>query len=239
MAMRAVVTGGGGFLGSRIVAMLLDEACSVSSFSRHEYPQLMAWGGRCYTGDLADARAVHTAMADTDVVFHVAVKVSVWGGYAEYYAANVAGTRHVIEACRRHGVKKLVYTSTLSVVFSGSDMRHTSEDAAYPAKYLNHSDKAKAEAERLVLEANGADLATVALRPHGIWGPGDTQLLPRILKLHRARRLALVGRGDNLVDTTFVDNAARARRGGQAAVPGRSRGRQGVFHLARRPPPAS
>jgi 2-alkyl-3-oxoalkanoate reductase len=210
MAMRAVVTGGGGFLGSRIVSMLLDEGFSVSSFSRNEYPQLMARGVKCYAGDLADARAVRAAIADTDVVFHVAAKTGIWGSYAEYYATNVVGTHNVIEACRRHGVKKLVYTSTPSVVFSGFDMRNTSEDVPFPTKYLNHYACTKAEAERLVIAANGPALATVALRPHIIWGPGDTQLLPRLLKLHRARRLVLVGRGDNLVDTTFVDNAARA-----------------------------
>jgi nucleoside-diphosphate-sugar epimerase len=207
---RAVVTGGGGFLGSRIVAMLLDEGCVVGSFSRRAHASLAARGVVCHAGDLADAAAVRAALSDCDVVFHVAAKVGTWGDRKEYYSANVAGTRNVIDACRRNGVRKLVYTSTPSVVLDGRPVRNEREDARRPAKHLTPYSSTKAEAEGLVLEANGPELATVALRPHVIWGPGDNQVFPRLIARHRARRLRLVGRGDNLVDTTFVDNAARA-----------------------------
>ena len=190
--------------------MLLEEGWQVRSFSRREYPSLTVLGATCHVGDLADAEAVRAALRRTDVVFHVGAKAGIWGSYAQYYAANVTGTRNVIDACRRNGVRKLVYTSSPSVVFDGHDVRNASETAPLPKKYLAHYPRTKAEAERLVLEANGQDLATVALRPHLIWGPGDTQLFPRIVERHRAHRLMLVGSGDNLVDTTFVDNAARA-----------------------------
>ena len=207
---RAVVTGGGGFLGSRIVSMLLDAGYSVTSFSRGQYPALRARGVSCRVGDLADASAVRQACDGADVVFHIAAKAGLWGRYADYYRANVEGTRNVVEACRRNGVSKLVYTSTPSVVLSGRDLRNAREDVPFPKRYCAHYARTKAEAERVVLAANGADLATVALRPHIIWGPGDTQLLPRLVARHAAKRLMIVGKGDNLVDTTFVDNAARA-----------------------------
>jgi nucleoside-diphosphate-sugar epimerase len=209
-ALRAMVTGGGGFLGSKIVSMLLAEGCSVQSFSRNEYPELKARGVVCHRGDLADRQAVSDAFQDTDVVFHVAAKAGIWGEYSEYYAANVTGTRNVIEACLRNRVAKLVYTSTPSVAFGGRDVRSANEEEPLPKKYLAHYLTTKAAAERLVIEANSSTLATVTLRPHLIWGPGDTQLFPRIAKRRLANRLMLVGSGDNLVDSTFIDNAARA-----------------------------
>jgi 2-alkyl-3-oxoalkanoate reductase len=208
--LRAVVTGGGGFLGSTIVSMLLAEGCAVRSFSRNEYPELEAQGVVCHRGDLADRQAVADAFQDTDVVFHVAAKAGIWGDDSEYYAANVTGTRNVIEACLRNGVTKLVYTSTPSVAFGRHDVRNANEQDPLPEKYLAPYLTTKAAAERLVLQANCGTLATVSLRPHLIWGPGDTHLFPRIAARRVANRLMLIGSGDNLVDTTFIDNAARA-----------------------------
>jgi nucleoside-diphosphate-sugar epimerase len=205
-----MVTGGGGFLGSKIVSMLLAEGCSVRSFSRNEYPELKAQGVVCHRGDLADRQAVSDALQDTDVVFHVAAKAGIWGDYSEYYAANVTGTRNVIEACQRNGVAKLVFTSTPSVAFGGRDVRNANEEEPLPKKYLAPYLTTKAAAERLVVQANSSTLATVTLRPHLIWGPGDTQLFPRIAERRIANRLMFIGSGNNLVDTTFVDNAARA-----------------------------
>ncbi len=209
-SLQAVVTGGGGFLGSKIVSMLLQEGYFVRSFSRRTYPKLVAQGVACHVGDLTNAMAVRAALEDADVVFHVAAKAGMWGNQREYYLPNVVGTRNVLEACRRNGVRKLVYTSTASVIFDGRDARNAHEDAAFARKRLTYYASTKAEAERLVLEANGPGLATVALRPHAIWGPGDNQVLPRLVALHRVNKLRLVGRGDNLVDTTFVENAAQA-----------------------------
>jgi nucleoside-diphosphate-sugar epimerase len=156
--------------------MLLDEGCAVTSFSRNHYPKLAAQGVTCHVGDLADAAAVAEALRHADVVFHVAAKAGLWGDYAQYYAANVAGTQSVIQACRRNGVKKLVHTSTPCVIFSSRDMRNASENAPLARKHLTHYASTKAEAERLVIAANGPDLATVALRPHnylGAWRQPD------------------------------------------------------------------
>ena len=159
---------------------------------------------------MADRQAVCDALQDTDVVFHVAAKAGIWGNYSDYYAANVTGTRNVIEACQRNRVAKLVYTSTPSVAFGGRDVRNANEEEPLPEKYLAPYLTTKAAAERLVLQANSSTLATVTLRPHLIWGPGDTQLFPRIAARRLANRLMLIGSGDNLVDSTFIDNAARA-----------------------------
>ena len=208
--MNALVTGGGGFLGSAIVRRLVARGDRVRSLSRGRYPELDALGVEQIQGDMTDAGAVDRAVAGCDVVFHVAAKAGVWGPYADYYRANVLGTQHLLDACRKHDVHRLVFTSSPSVVFDGRDMEGVDESAPYPAHYEAAYPKTKAEAERRVLAANGADLATVALRPHLIWGPGDNHLTPRILERGRAGRLRRIGRANKLIDSVTIDNAADA-----------------------------
>ena len=208
--MRALVTGGTGFLGKAIVRRLLDRGDEVRSLSRSADAQLAEWGVGLRLGDVADADAVDRAVADCDVVFHVAARVGGWGPRAEYRRTNVTGTDNVIAACRRHGVPKLVYTSTPSVVHTGGDIEGGDESLPYARRFETAYPETKAEAERRVLAANGPTLATVALRPHLVWGPGDRHLIPRLLERARAGRVRLVGRRDKLIDATYIDNAADA-----------------------------
>ena len=214
--MRALVTGGGGFLGLAIVKRLRARGDFVRSLSRCEYPELQTLGVECVQGDIADAGVVSAAVAGCDVVFHVAAKAGVWGAYSDYQRANVVGTENVIAACLAQGVGKLVYTSSPSVVFDGRDEAGIDESAPYPARYLTHYPQTKAIAEQAVLKANGAAMAnggtlsTVALRPHLIWGPGDNHLVPRLIERARQGKLRRVGSGKNLVDTVYIENAADA-----------------------------
>ena len=213
--MKALVTGGGGFLGGAIVRRLVARGDDVRSFSRREHPNLEG-----FRGDLADAKAVARAVEGVDVVFHVAAKAGVWGPYREYHRINVVGTRNVIDACRANGVRRLVYTSTPSVVFHGEGMEGLDESAPYADRHLAHYPATKAEAERMILGANGDDLATVALRPHLIWGPGDNHLVPRIIARAKAGKLKLVGSGETRVDSVYVDNAAEAHVLAADCLPG-------------------
>ena len=120
--MKALVTGGGGFLGKAIVKLLLARGDQVRSFSRGAYPELARLGVEHIVGELDDAAAVRRAAEGCDIVFHVAAKAGVWGPYDEFYRANVVGTRHVIDACRVHNIRRLFHTSSPSVVFDGTDM---------------------------------------------------------------------------------------------------------------------
>ena len=208
--MKALVTGGGGFLGGVIVRQLLERGDEVRSFSRGEYPQLTSLGVRQFRGDLAQRQELHRAAEGCDVVFHVAAKAGVWGPYDEFFRANVTGTENVLNACRDHGIQRLVYTSSPSVIFDGRDLEGGDEALPYPAHYEAHYPKTKARAEQLVLAANSPALATVSLRPHLIWGPGDNHLVPRIVAKARGRKLRRIGNRPCLVDTVYVDNAARA-----------------------------
>jgi nucleoside-diphosphate-sugar epimerase len=208
--MNALVTGGGGFLGGAIVRRLRARGDAVRSLSRGHYPDLDALGVTQYQGDVADGAAVDEAAAGCDIIFHVAAKAGVGGRYSEYHRANVTGTENVLAACRRHGVRRLVYTSSPSVVFNGRDMEGVNESVPYPAHYDAHYPRTKALAEQMVLRANGPELATVALRPHLIWGPGDNHLIPRIIARARAGRLRRLGTASKLIDSTYIDNAADA-----------------------------
>ena len=208
--MKALVTGGGGFLGQAIVRGLRKRGADVRSFSRSSHEALAALGVEQHKGDLADAAAVASAARSCDIVFHVAARPGIWGDYAEYFRPNVLGTENVIAACRLHGVRRLVYTSSPSVVFDGRDMEGVDESTPYPAHFEAYYPKTKAMAEQLVRGANDAQLATVSLRPHLIWGPGDNHLLPRLVARARAGQLVRIGSRPNLIDTVHVENAAAA-----------------------------
>lgn len=208
--MRALVTGGGGFLGRAIVKRLLERGDSVRVLGRCDYPDLERMGAQCVKGDIADATIVQTACAGMEVVFHAAAKVGLWGRYGEYYKANVEGTRHLLRACQDEGVSRLVFTGSPSVVFDGREVEGWDERAPYARRYDSHYSHTKAVAEEMVLAANGRGLATVSLRPHLIWGPGDNHIVPRLIAQAKAGRLRRIGRDDKLVDTTYIDDAAEA-----------------------------
>jgi nucleoside-diphosphate-sugar epimerase len=161
-------------------------------------------------GDLVNPGLVEKACAGCGIVFHVAAKAGIAGRWHSYYTSNVLGTRNIVAACRKVGVRRIVYTSSPSVVFHGGDMEGVDESVPYPRHYDAHYPRSKAMAEREILAANGTTLSTVALRPHLIWGPGDNHLVPRILARGRAGRLRRIGNGSKRIDSTYIDNAAQA-----------------------------
>lgn len=211
--MRAVVTGGGGFLGRSIVEMLLARGDTVSVLARGRYPEVEALGATALSLDLttADEAALVSALQGADVVFHVAARAGVWGPRADFWSINVEATRRLVAAAQAAGVGRFIYTSSPSAVWSGADEENLSEaDCPYPTSFLAFYPESKAAAEQLVLGARGPGFATTALRPHLIWGPRDPHLVPRLLERGRAGRLRIVGSGENRVGITYVENAAWA-----------------------------
>ncbi len=209
--MIALVTGGNGFVGRFIVEQLLARGDHVRVVGRGDYPELRALGVETVRADLAtpeSASALMRAMHGVTTVFHVAAKAGLWGRYDDFYQANVSATQRVVRAAIRAGVPKLVYTSTPSVVIGPADLHGADEQTPYPARYLAPYPQTKAIAERYVLAQT--DIATVALRPHLIWGPRDPHILPRLLKRARRRLLFQIGDGTNLVDVCYVENVATA-----------------------------
>lgn len=208
--LRALVTGGGGFMGATLVRMLRARGDAVRVLARGDYPAVRALGAETVRGDVVDAAQARAAAKGVDVVFHVAAKAGMWGDAAEYEAVNVTGTQNVIDACRAEGVAALVHTSSPSVTFDGKDTPNADERLPYGARFTFHYPRTKAEAERRVLAANGPTLKTTALRPHLIYGPGDPHLFPRLAARALQGRLRVVGDGKNKLDVTYVDNAAHA-----------------------------
>jgi nucleoside-diphosphate-sugar epimerase len=205
-----LVTGGTGFLGRRLVERLLSEGRRVSVLGRNPAPELERRGVCFIRASLDDAAGVRAACAGMESVFHVAAKVGVWGRYDDFFRANVLGTRAVLAGCRAHGVKRLIYTSTPSVVYNGQDLAGADESLPLTTSCPSPYPLTKAIAEREVLAANGTALATVALRPHLIWGVGDPHLVPRVLERARAGRLRIIGSGRNRVDMVHIENAVDA-----------------------------
>lgn len=208
--MKALVTGGGGFLGSAIARALREREWQVTCLQRGDYPELEAAGCRCQRGDICDLQTVIKACTGQDIVFHVAAKAGVWGSWHSYFQPNVIGTRNIIAGCKRAAVPRLVYTSSPSVVFNGSDEAGIDESEPYPSHHLCHYSATKAMAEAAVLDAVDPHLACVALRPHLIWGAGDQHLLPRLVERARRGKLKFIGDGTNKIDATCIENAVAA-----------------------------
>ena len=204
-----LITGGSGFLGRYIARRLLAKGEQVILFNRSAPPADLDQA-QWFKGDINDTQALTTAMRGCDTVFHTAAVAGVWGSEDLFHTVNVLGTQSVLDACKTNKVKKLIYTSSPSVVFGTEAIENGDEDLPYPESYLTTYPKSKAEGERLVLIANSSDFKTCSLRPHLIWGPEDQHLIPRLIHKAKSGRLRQVGKGDNLVDLTYVDNAAKA-----------------------------
>jgi nucleoside-diphosphate-sugar epimerase len=208
--MKAFVTGGGGFVGSAIVRLLVDKGIEVAAFGRNRYPLLEKLGVRQYQGDILDSDILIRYMRGYDTVFHVAAKAGIWGTRDEFEQTNVTGTRNVLGACFANCVKSLVYTSTPSVVFDRVDINGLDESIPYAKKFLCYYASSKAVAEQMVLASNSDILKTCAIRPHLVWGPGDPHLVPRLIERGKKRELKIVGTGSNMVDISYIENVAEA-----------------------------
>lgn len=207
---KALITGGGGFVGQEIVRQLVDRGVECLVVGRNHYPEVSRLGATCLQGDIRDKPFLVASSAGVDTVFHVASLAGIWGPWKHYYGINVEGTANVLAACRKNGIPRMVYTSTPSVVFASDDICMGDERLPYPPRFLCHYARSKAMAEQMVLSENSEDIVTCAIRPHLIWGPGDPHLVPRLIERGKGGQLQMVGDGTNLVDISYVDNVALA-----------------------------
>jgi 2-alkyl-3-oxoalkanoate reductase len=220
--MNVLVTGGAGFLGLYLTEQLAARGDRVRVMSRRPHPRLADVGAEWLPGDVRDPIAVHRACRGMETVFHAAAIPGIWGPWKLFYETNTQGTLNILDACRTERVARLVYTSSPSVIYDGADHLGIDESHPYPSHYLCHYPHTKALAEKAVLAANGQDgLSSVALRPHLIWGPRDSQLVPRLIQRARSGRLRRVGNGRNLISMSYVENAAAAHlQAADALAPG-------------------
>lgn len=206
--MKVLVTGAGSLLLGGVAAALAARGDEVVCLQRRTL--VLPDGVRQVQGDVRDADAVRAAVDGCDAVLHGAARVGVLGGWDDFRSVNVDGTANVLTAARAGGARRVVYVSTPSVAHSGHSLVGVGAEPAVTGRKGAFYAESKALAEQLALAANDDHLAVVAIRPHLVWGPGDTQLVGRIVERAAAGRLVMVGDGSALVDTTYIDNAISA-----------------------------
>jgi nucleoside-diphosphate-sugar epimerase len=200
-----LVTGASGLLGRAVAASVLAAGHEVRTLQRS--PSRVD-GATDVLGSVTDATSVDRATAGVDAIVHLAAKVSLAGEPAEFEAVNVGGTLRLLRAAAEHGVGRFVYVSSPSVAHSGSSIVGDDAEPADPVRARGDYARTKATAELMALAADSPTLAVVAVRPHLVWGPGDTQLVARIVERASQGRLPLLGKGAALIDSTYIDNAA-------------------------------
>lgn len=205
--MRVLVTGSTSMIGAAVVTRLIARGDEITALQRTPSGRTDV---REVNGDLSETQLLEQATADADAVVHLAAKVGIVGSWESFERVNVLGTQRLIAAARQSGVSRFVHVSTPSVAHAGTALIGAGAGSAQPDHVRGHYARSKAIAEAHALRQNDGDFSLVALRPHLVWGPGDTQLVQRIVDRAKAGRLALVGNGLALIDTTYVDNAADA-----------------------------
>ncbi|UKA65268.1 NAD-dependent epimerase/dehydratase family protein [Arthrobacter sp. FW306-05-C] len=205
--MRVLVTGASGLLGREVAGLLVRKGHAVTTFQRRSS---RVDGVTDRSGSLTDEAAVSAAVRGVEGVIHLAAKVSFTGRAQEFNEVNVQGTRRLLQAARDAGVRDFVFVSSPSVANSGAAIAGLGAEPADPVHAHGDYSRTKAEAELLALAADAPDFRAAAVRPHVVWGPGDTQLVERVLARAARKRLPLLDAGAALIDTTYVDNAAAA-----------------------------
>jgi nucleoside-diphosphate-sugar epimerase len=204
---KVLVTGASGFLGQATAAAVRDAGHEVRTFQRR--PSGVP-GVQDVAGTMTDDAAIARAVDGVEAVVHLAAKVSLAGDPADFARVNIEGTRSLLQAARAAGVGRFVFVSSPSVAHTGSSLVGADAGPAEPSRARGDYARTKAAAELLALDADAPDFAVVAVRPHLVWGPGDAQLVGRIVERARAGRLPLLDSGAALIDTLYVDNAATA-----------------------------
>ncbi len=212
--MKALVTGGSGFLGSHIVDACLAAGDSVRVLVRpsSDVSYLRTLPVDFVTGSLGDASSLRDATRGVDVVYHSAARVSDVGSRARFWDDNVTGTGNLVDAARTSGVGRFVFVSSPSALMDGTDQLDLDESAPYPSRFLNLYSETKAAAERLVLAADAPGFTTCAIRPRGIWGPRDwSGFMPKLIAKLRAGRLPDLSGGQTVyASLCYCVNAAQA-----------------------------
>ncbi len=205
--MRVLVTGSTSLIGRHVVRRLLERGDTVWTLQRRpgDEPGVVE-----HLGDVTDRSTVERAVERAEAVIHLAAHVAATGPWSRFATTNIEGTRNVTEAAASAGVGRFIHVSSPSVAHGGASLVGAAAEPADPGNAHGPYARSKAMAEIVALDAGSSVMPVVAVRPHLVWGPGDTQLIGRIVDRARSGRLAIVGTGAALIDTTYIDNAADA-----------------------------
>jgi nucleoside-diphosphate-sugar epimerase len=209
--MAALVTGGSGFIGGKLISRLVSDGHTVRALARSDSAaaRVSELGASPVRGDLSDVDSLAVAAKGAELVFHAAAWTGPGGSWADFTSANVDGTRNVLAAARKAGVRRLVHVGTEAALMAGQPLVNVDETASLRPDSRAPYPATKARAERLVCEANNVEFETVVVRPRFVWGAGDTSVLPAVVAAVKAKRFAWIGGGDHLTATTHVDNTVQ------------------------------
>jgi nucleoside-diphosphate-sugar epimerase len=205
--MRVLVTGASGLLGGAVARELASRGHEVRTLQRRAAGLP---GIADLPGSITDVDDVRRAVRGVEAVVHLAAKVSLTGDPVDFALVNVEGTRRLIAEAAHAGAQRFVHISSPSVAHTGTSIAGDDARPADPERVSGDYARTKAVAERLALAADAPGFSVVAVRPHLVWGPGDTQLVARIAERAARGRLPILGSGAALIDTTYLDNAATA-----------------------------
>ncbi|QVY59770.1 NAD-dependent epimerase/dehydratase family protein [Cytobacillus gottheilii] len=210
--MKMVVTGATGFLGQKLAVRLAQLGHDVIGLGRNEQAgrNLQRSGIWFKQVELSNRQDVLDACQNADYVFHCGALSSPWGKYEDFYQANVMGTKHIIEACQMHGIKRLIHVSTPSIYFYYDERKNVKEDDVLPQSFVNEYAQTKFLAEKEVDEAFRNGLPVITIRPRAIFGPGDQAILPRLIRVCEKGALPKIGNEKVEVDVTYVENVVDA-----------------------------
>ena len=208
--MKVLVTGTGSLLLGGIASELVQRGDEVVCLQRRPTVFIGHNDAREVLADICDADAVAQAAHGCEAIIHGAARVGIVGAEKDFYNTNVLGTENILRAAALNNISRLVFVSTPSVAHTGDSLVGAPAGAAETGRTRSYYAESKAIAERAVLKARNDQLAVVAIRPHLVWGPGDTQLVGRIVDRAASGRLAVIGTGNALVDSTYIDNAISA-----------------------------
>ena len=209
---KVLVTGATGFLGKYVVEELVEHGYQVRAFGRNRTigQSLVNASVTFIQGDLTNQEDLTKACQEMDMVVHAGALSTVWGPWEDFYQTNVLGTKYVLEACREANIERLVYVSSPSIYAAPRDQLDIKESDAPQENRLNNYIRSKLASEKLFQDY--PDVSSVILRPRGLFGIGDTSILPHVLNLSQKIGIPLIGDGRQLMDMTCVENVALAIR---------------------------
>lgn len=217
--MKIIITGATGFIGRNLTERLHGDGFQIEAIGRslEVGDELRKKGIRFQRADIRELTQLTNAFSSADCVTHCAARTGDWGRYKEFYETNVVGTRNVIEACKRHNIKRVIFISTPSIYFTGKDRYNISESDPLPVRQTTHYSKTKLIAETELMASQQEGFHIIILRPRAVYGPYDNTFVPRILRLAEQRQMPLINNGRAMIDITYVGNVVDAVRKGLTA----------------------